>query len=192
MLYEEAYYERMDLEVLAGEVYGRYTEREQEDRALLERTAATSPAPTSTTAYRDWLADQREAYTRWFNEHGGEYVDWLKTEATTFDSWLAAQPAEYRSAHAQELTGTGAPAEGDTEPATNADALSPGGHTQGQTVRRAPHAPAPGGTNLPIMSTAAELDAPDYQFEPARLPEQSPLSREDDTPYPPPRPADSL
>ncbi|HET9492760.1 MAG TPA: hypothetical protein VFR15_00850, partial [Chloroflexia bacterium] len=193
MLYEEAYYERMDLDVLAREVYGSYSPREYEyeyeERVPVERTA---PPPSSTAAYRDWLAAERESYTSWFAEHMGEYVDWLETEAATFDEWLAAQPAGYRAAHEAEVAGTQPAAEADAQPATTADALSSGGSTQGHTVRRAPHAPAPGGTTLPILGAVSGLDAPGYQFEPVSLPRPAPTSREDDTPSPPPRPADSI
>jgi hypothetical protein len=189
MLYEEAYYRAMDLEVLAEEVYGQYAEREREYRAP---GAAVTPASTSTAAYSDWLAAEREAYTRWFAQHKGEYTDWLNTEATTFDRWLAARPADYRAAYEAELASLSAPAEAGAEPFDAAESLSSGRRTQGQTVRRAPHAPASGGSDLPILSAVAELDPPSYHFEPVRLPDPSPISREDDTPYPPPRPQDSL
>jgi hypothetical protein len=194
MMYEEAYYERMDLEVLAREVYGSYSPREHEyaERAPVERTATASPAPSSTAAYRDWLAAERESYTRWFAEHRGEYADWLSTEAVPFDEWLAAQPADYRAAHKAELAGTQPTTEADAQPPTSADALSSGGRTQGHTVRRAPHAPAAGGTTLPILGAVTGLDVPGYLFEPVSLPRPAPSSREDDTPSPPPRAADSL
>jgi hypothetical protein len=193
MLYEEAYYVRMDLEVLAGDVYGRYSEREyeREERPPIERAAPAALAPTSTAAYREWLAAQRQAYTVWFAEHRGEYSQWLITEATTFEQWLALQPAEYVAAHDLELAENDRPANvGEQPPA--ADSLSSSSHTQGQTVRRAPHAPAPGGSQLPIMGATDDLPPPGWQFEPVSLPERSPISRKDDTPSPPPRPADSL
>jgi hypothetical protein len=189
MMYEEAYYERMDLEVLAEEVYGRHTEREYEpeERAPIDRTGPANPASTSTAAYRDWLAAQRESYTAWFAEYKGAYADWLTTEAATFDDWLAAQPGDFRATYELELASIAEPTDDARETEETADSLTRGGYTQGQTVRRAPHAPASGGTNLPIIGAITDLDAPGYQFEPVRLPEQSPLSREDDTPYPPPR-----
>jgi hypothetical protein len=191
MMYEEAYYERMDMEVLAREVYGSYSPREQEypERAPVERMA---PAPSSTAAYRDWLAAERESYTRWFAEHRGEYADWLSAEAVTFDEWLAAQPPGYRAAHEAELAGMQTTTEADAQTAATADTLSSGGHTQGQTVRRAPHAPALGGTTLPILGAVTGLDVPGYQFEPVSLPRPAPSSREDDTPAPPPRHPDSV
>jgi hypothetical protein len=197
MMYDEAHYERIDLEVLAGEVYGSYSPRgfdygEHEIRLPVEAPAGAAPDPSSTAAYRDWLAAQREAYTLWFAEHRGEYADWLAAEASTFDDWLAAQPAEYRSAHERELAAADAAGDPGEQPATTADSISSGGRTQGHTVRRAPHAPAIAGNTLPIMGTPDEMHAPEWLFEPVALPADTPASREDDTPSPPPRRTVSL
>jgi hypothetical protein len=192
MMYEQAYYERMDLEVLAEEVYGDYSERDFEQEAgepsALEPQAPAAPNSSSTSAYQDWLAAQRDSYTRWFAANKGQYADWLQTEGDSFDEWLAEQPPEYRDAYERELAGIDYELVASTE--TDGDevnSLSPGRQTQGQTVRRAPHAPAAGGTTLPVMGAANALEATGWLFEPAALPNGAPSSREDDTPSPPPR-----
>jgi hypothetical protein len=194
MMYERAYYERMDMEVLAEEVYGDYgyaerdVEREVEVPAAAEPHEPAGPDPSSTTAYRDWLAAQHDSYTRWFAANKGQYADWLQTEGESLAQWLAEQPPEYRDAYERELDGVDYDGVATTETdGDEGDSLWPGRQTQGQTVRRAPHAPAAGGTTLPIMGAANALEAPGWLFEPAALPNRAPACREDDTPSPPPR-----
>ncbi|MGA7729762.1 MAG: hypothetical protein WCD37_00670 [Chloroflexia bacterium] len=190
MLYEPHYYSKLDEAILLEEVNGARLNFESEYDAYgaFELTSVPSPPPSAeqTSAYHEWLAQEQADYTAWFMRTRASYAEWLKGRTLSFEGWLAGRSDTYRAAYAQELT-----AQEQAAQAAGTDTGSSGTnhprHTQGGTVRRAPHAPAFGSNNLPVDNTCGECDVVAWDYAGIDITYPLPATRRDDTPTPPPR-----
>ena len=194
MLYEPAYYSRMDQAILLEEVSsapftalfeieGYYDEYEEFEIVSLP---LPQPRAERTTAYREWLAQAQADYTTWFVHTRAAYEEWLRSQAQAFDNWLTGQSENYKATYAQELA--------EQEQATQSEGAklgdgegTSGKRTQGGTVRRAPHAPAFGSYELPVANSDLDGTAISWQYAVIGHANLRPVMWRDDTITPPPR-----